>query len=96
MRPIACEHARGPSFILSDKDRAALHEQLVRDKEDPQLEGLISVGWFLSHTRSEIMLSEADQEIFSIFFPAPWEVTLVVRPGRGGSMRALDSSSAPE
>src|ERR1700730_16861068 len=54
MRPIACEHARGPAFLLSDKDRMVLNEQLNRDKEDPQLEGLISVGWFLSHTRSEI------------------------------------------
>src|SRR5271168_2761116 len=52
MRPIACEHARGPAFLLSDKDRVALNEQLLRDKEDPHLEGLISVGWFLSHTRS--------------------------------------------
>jgi proteasome lid subunit RPN8/RPN11 len=88
MRPIACEHARGPGFLFSDKDRIALNEQLLRDKDDPHLEGLISVGWFLSHTRSEITLSESDLEIYSIFFPAPWQVTMVVRPGRGGSMRA--------
>jgi hypothetical protein len=88
MRPIACEHARGPAFLLSDKDRVALNEQLLRDKDEPNLEGLISVGWFLSHTRSEIALTESDQEIYSIFFPAPWQVTLVIRPGRGGSMRA--------
>src|SRR5580658_1633577 len=88
MRPIACEHARGPAFLLSDKDRVALNEQLVRDKDEPNLEGLIAVGWFLSHTRSEISLNESDQEIFSIFFPAPWQVTMVIRPGRGGSMRA--------
>jgi hypothetical protein len=88
MRPIACEHARGPGFLFSDKDRIALNEQLVRDKDDPQLQDLISVGWFLSHTRSEIALTESDLEIYSIFFPAPWQVTLVIRPGRGGSMRA--------
>jgi hypothetical protein len=88
MRPVACEHARGPAFLLSDKDRIALHEQLNQEKEDPQLEGLISVGWFLSHTRSEISLTESDLEIYTIFFPAPWQVTLVVRPGRGGTMRA--------
>ena len=88
MRPIACEHARGPGFALSDRDRVALNEQLTRDGEDPRLEGLISVGWFLSHTRSEIALSESDLEIFSIFFPAPWQVTMIVRPGRGGTMRA--------
>jgi hypothetical protein len=88
MRPISCEHARGPAFLLSDKDRVALNEQLVRDKDEPHLDGLISVGWFLSHTRSEIALTESDLEIYSIFFPAPWQVTLVIRPGRGGSMRA--------
>src|SRR3984957_7508234 len=88
MRPIACEHARGPAFLLSDKDRIALNDQLTRDAEDSQLEGLISVGWFLSHTRSEIALTESDLEIYTIFFPAPWQVSLVIRPGRGGSMRA--------
>jgi len=88
MRPIACEHARGPGFVFSDKDRMALHEQLLRDKQDPHLAGFVSVGWFLSHTRSEILLSESDQEIYSIFFPSPWQVTMVVRPGRGGNMRA--------
>ncbi len=88
MRPVACEHARGPAFLLSDKDRKVLNEQLVSDAEDPHLEGLISVGWFLSHTRSEISLSDSDLELYSIFFPAPWQVTMVVRPGRNGSMRA--------
>ena len=88
MRPIPCEHARGPGFVFSDKDRMNLHEQLLRDKDDPQLEGMESVGWFLSHTRSEILLNESDQEIYSIFFPAPWQVTMVVRPGRHNAMRA--------
>jgi proteasome lid subunit RPN8/RPN11 len=88
MRPIACEHARGPGFVLSDKDRMALNEQLLNDRDDPQLEGLISVGWFLSHTRSEISLNESDLEIYGIFFPAPWQIGMVVRPGRAGSMRA--------
>jgi len=88
MRPIVCEHARGPAFLLSDKDRIALNQQLLTDLEDPRLEGLISVGWYLSHTRSEIALSDSDLEIYSLFFAAPWQSTLVIRPGRGGSMRA--------
>jgi proteasome lid subunit RPN8/RPN11 len=88
MRPIACEHARGPAFLLSDKDRKALNEQILADAADPHLAGLISVGWFLSHTRSEIAMSESDLELYSIFFTLPWQVTLVVRPGRGGTMRA--------
>lgn len=88
MRPIDCEHSRGPAFVLSENDRRLLQEQIGRDLADPRLEGMICVGWFLSHTRSEIMLSESDLEIYSTFFGAPWQVTLVIRPGRGGSMRA--------
>jgi len=88
MRDIACEHARGPTFHLSDNDRAALTAQLARDKEDMRLEGLLVVGWFLSHTRSEVILQQADLDTYNAFFPEPWQVTMVVHPGRAGSMRA--------
>jgi len=88
MREIACEHARGPTFHLSDNDRAALTAQLVRDKEDMRLEGMLVVGWFLSHTRSDVTLQQSDLDTYSAFFPEPWQVTLVVHPGRAGAMRA--------
>jgi proteasome lid subunit RPN8/RPN11 len=88
MREIVCEHARGPSFLLSDNDRAALTEQLARGQEDHRLEGMVAVGWFLSHTRGEIMLTKPDLETFDAFFPAPWQITLVIRPARAGFMRA--------
>jgi proteasome lid subunit RPN8/RPN11 len=88
IRPTACEHSSGPAFRLSERDRAALREQIRQDQEDPRLEGLVCAGWYVSHTRTEIMLSESDQEIFSTYFPQPWQVTLVVRPSRGGNMRA--------
>jgi hypothetical protein len=88
IRPVACEHASGPSFRLSERDRAALHEQLRHGETDPRLEDLVCVGWYVSHTRTEIMLTESDQEVFSSYFAKPWQVTLVVRPSRGGNMRA--------
>ena len=88
MREIACEHARGPTFHLSDNDRAALAAQLTRDKEDSRLQGLQVVGWFLSHTRSDVTLQQSDLETYSAFFPEPWQVTMVVHPGRAGTMRA--------
>jgi len=88
MREIACEHARGPTFHLSDNDRAALTAQLVRDKEDMRLEGLVVVGWFLSHTRSDVTLQQSDLDTYNAFFPQPWQVTMVVHPGRTGTMRA--------
>src|SRR5271169_2792044 len=64
MRPIACEHARGPGFLFSDNDRATLNTQLSQDKDDPQLQGMMAVGCFLSHTRSEISLNDSDRENF--------------------------------
>ena len=88
IRPTACEHAAGPAFRLSERDRAALREQLRLDQEDPRLNGLECLGWYVSHTRSEITLTESDQEIFTTYFGQPWQVTLVVRPSRGGNMRA--------
>ncbi len=88
MRPIACEHARGPAFLLSDKDRSALKEQLANAATDPFLRDLICLGWFVCHTRSEIALWDSDLETYNEFFSAPWEVTLVTRPGRHGEVRA--------
>lgn len=88
IRPAGCEHSSGPSFRLSERDRAALREQIRQDLEDPRLEGLVCVGWYVSHTRTEITLTESDQEIFATYFAQPWQVTLVVRPSRGGNMRA--------
>jgi len=88
MREITCEHARGPTFHLSANDRAALTAQIERDKADLRLEGLLVVGWFLSHTRSDVTLQQSDLETFNTFFPEPWQVTLVVHPGRAGMIRA--------
>lgn len=88
VREIACEHARGPSFALSDRDRAALTEQLDRDRLDVRLEGFQPLGFYVSHTRSDIVLHPGDQELYEAFFPEMWQVALVVRPGRAGVMRA--------
>jgi ubiquinone biosynthesis protein UbiJ len=87
-RPIVCEHARGPSFQFSENDRAALAAQLKHGAQDPELNGFVCAGWFVSHTRTGIQLSESDLEIYNSFFPEQWQVTLVVRPGRAMSMRA--------
>ena len=46
---------RGPTFHLSDNDRAALTAQLGQDKEDMRLEGLVVVEAGSSHTRSDIL-----------------------------------------
>ncbi len=71
-----CEHAFGPSFTLSPRDEGRLAELLAA----PVGKGLRPAGWYHSHTRSEIFLSDADQQIHRRFFPEPWQVALVLKP----------------
>jgi proteasome lid subunit RPN8/RPN11 len=87
-RPLACEHAFGPRFVLSERDRAAMKELLELPQTDPALVGLAPVGWYHSHTRSEIALSPRDLEIYDRFFPHPGQVAVVLRPESYRSARA--------
>ncbi len=76
-QPLDCEHALGPSFALSDTDRRRLAAMIAAAEKNPNAR---PVGWYHSHTRSEIFLSDADGEIHQQFFPEPWQVALVLRP----------------
>lgn len=79
-RPMACDHARGPGFALSDHDREALRAQLARCGSADELRGLTIVGWCHTHTRSKIFLSDEDLQIHNEFFSEPWQIALVMRP----------------
>lgn len=87
-RPIDCEYARGPSFLLSEKDEAALVETLKSWDGDPRISAMEPVGWYRAHTRSEVLLSESDLRFFDRFFPRPWQVALIVRPASFAPTRA--------
>ena len=87
-RPIACEHANGPALVLSGRDRDELKRFLGEAATLPDLAGVEPVGWFLSHTRSDISLRESDLSLYQEFFPAVSDVALVLRPGRHGAARA--------
>jgi proteasome lid subunit RPN8/RPN11 len=75
--PMDCEHASGPSFTLSNNDRAKLADLLKKAPNGPNCR---PVGWYHSHTRSEILFSDADQSVHDWFFPEPWQVALVLKP----------------
>ena len=75
---LECEHAFGPSFILSPKDHARLGALV--DAAARNGPGTRPVGWYHSHTRSEIFLSDADVEIHQHYFAEPWQVALVLKP----------------
>jgi TonB family protein len=75
-RPLQCEHAFGPSFRLTASD----HSRLSAVIESAQAAGQTVVGWYHSHTRSEIFLSKDDLELHYHHFKAPWQVALVLKP----------------
>ncbi|HEY6989100.1 MAG TPA: hypothetical protein VH369_11980 [Bryobacteraceae bacterium] len=81
-RPVACDHASGPSFVLSEGDVERLAAQLDAAASDPELSALKPVGWFLSRTRSPLQLLERDLALFDRFFPEPRTVTVLVKPER--------------
>jgi len=76
--PLDCEHALGPSFTLSERDEQQLRD-LLNSPECLRRESR-SVGWYHSHTRSEINLTEADLDLYRRFFPESWQVALLLKP----------------
>jgi proteasome lid subunit RPN8/RPN11 len=86
-RPLACEYAFGPTFLLSERDFAALKALLGSAKDDAALHSLEPLGWYHSHTRTGIALSIRDLEVFERFFPEPWQVALVIQPAHFGPSR---------
>lgn len=87
-RPIACEHAHGPAFLLSQKDLTALEPLLESQNHEPDLDGLHVLGWFVAHTRSGVVMTEADLRFFEQYFPWSWQTTLILRPFKAGSAEA--------
>jgi len=87
-RPLESEYAKGPSFVLSEKDRQTLIKLLEDAARDPELKGMVPVGWYHSHTRSGIFLSDEDHAIYDLYFPEPSQVALVLRPERMKPVRA--------
>jgi hypothetical protein len=85
-RPVECEHASGPGFVLSERDRERLAEGIAA--RDLELRDLIPVGWYRSRTRSDIQVGEWDLEICRTYFAEPWHVLLVLRPEVTRPLRA--------
>src|ERR1019366_3994757 len=79
-KPLQCEHAMGPGFVLSEKDEKRLVHLISAPATDPELNGLQALGWYHSHLRSRIFLSERDRQIHSRYFAAPYQIALVVHP----------------
>ncbi len=87
-RPLACEHAFGPGFALSERDREALRTLLALPDTDRALSELQPVGWYRSRTRAGLEISDRDRAIFRRHFGEPWQVFLLTEPKPSGSAAA--------
>lgn len=81
-RTIECEHASGPSFLLSERDLAGVRDQFNAAKRDPELEGLKPVGWFVAHTRSPLRMNDREAALFDQLFPGAGQIAVLVKPER--------------
>lgn len=76
---VDCDHASGPSFILSEDDRAAFLESMNRWRRGPDRR-IYAVGYYRGHTRDGICLAAEDLAILEEVFPEPTAIALVVKP----------------
>ncbi|MEJ5367527.1 MAG: hypothetical protein WHT08_04360 [Bryobacteraceae bacterium] len=86
--PFASEHLYGPNFQLSPADRESF-SALVDSWQHTRNTSLYAVGFYRSHTRGELELTQEDVELLDAFFPQAHAVCLVVRPY---AMRASDAA----
>ena len=88
VRPINANTPAAHGLCSQKKDEMGLAEMLLASAGDAALAGLEPAGYYHSHTRKEICLSAADEQVFNGFFPEPWQVALVVRPAKLAPTRA--------
>src|SRR5581483_3698416 len=81
-RTIECDHASGPSFVLSEQDLTNLAKQLAAAEVDPALRHLSAIGWFIAHTRRPLALDDRESTLFDELFPGPGKITLLIKPER--------------
>src|ERR1700722_5842942 len=71
-----CEHALGPRFVLSEKDRSALLDLMQAPS------GVQVVGWYRAHTRGDLDLDAHDREMFDRHFAESMSLGLILKPTR--------------
>ena len=76
---VDCDHASGPSFILSDDDRSGFEESMQRWRQGPDRR-IFAVGYYRGHTREGICLAAEDLSLLEEMFPEPSAIALVVKP----------------
>jgi proteasome lid subunit RPN8/RPN11 len=76
---VPCPHKRGPSYLLTEDDEKVFGGVVERLRERND-RGLHAIGYFRSHTRDGLSLSDEDLQFFARYFPDPNAIILLIRP----------------
>ncbi|MBY0507679.1 MAG: hypothetical protein K2X03_27440 [Bryobacteraceae bacterium] len=76
---VSCDYRRGPSFQLTEAD-TRLFAETVEKATQSNARDLRPVGYFRSHTRDGMGLTDEDLQLFSNYFPDPTGMVLLIRP----------------
>ncbi|WP_031497096.1 hypothetical protein [Bryobacter aggregatus] len=77
--PVPCDYMRGPSYLLTENDEARFRATVETVKQSSE-KRLYAVGFYRSHTRDGLALSDEDLQIFEKYFADPTNVILLIRP----------------
>ncbi len=84
-RPLACDHSRGPAFLMSERDLAGV-AALIEGLDAQSAEGGPGVaGCFISHPREGLTPTGEELAWHKRFF-GPGLPLIIIRPDRLGSM----------
>jgi hypothetical protein len=80
--PVDCEHASGPSYLLSDVDRRLLEARISSREANSKRVSII--GFYRSHTRRNFAITVEDAALFSAYFRKQSDVFLLVKSNEDG------------
>lgn len=82
-RPIACDHSRGPGFLLSQRDVAGMAAFLEGVRMEAERQQWKILGWYVSHPHEALILSDEERAVQKRFFPADG-IAVIIHPDRMG------------
>src|SRR5579875_1127518 len=86
---VECEHKSGPSYVLSDEDRARFRAACDHWQPD-EARPMYAVGFYRSHTRDSLALAPEDIELLNNLLPSPGNVRC------SSSLMAAISRASPD
>ncbi len=80
IREIPCAHLLGPRFALSPDEEKGFPAWLEGLRAEPELQGLVPLGWGCSHNRSEVVLLDREIAFHQRFFPRLQDIVMIAKP----------------